>query len=171
VRVVVGAVIFTGGAIAAGQGLSRFETDAFRLVNDLPGALALPLVAIMQLGSLAAVPSATVAGLVAGRPRLARDVGTAGAAAYVLAKVAKVVAGRARPAKLLGAAVLRGVSATGVGFPSGHAAVAAALATAAGPYVGRRTRRALWAGVAIVCVPGPRRARGPAAAALAQASE
>jgi undecaprenyl-diphosphatase len=152
VRVVAGAVIFTGGAIAAGHGLSRFETDAFRLVNDLPGVLALPLVTIMQLGSLAAVPAATVVGLVAGRRRLARDVGTAGAAAYVLARVAKVVAGRARPAKLLGAAVLRGAPAGGVGFPSGHAAVAAALATAAGPYLGRRTRRALWAGVAIVAV-------------------
>src|SRR5205085_8882867 len=60
--------------------------------------------------------------------------------------------GRARPATLLGAAVLRGAPGTGVGFPSGHAAVAAALATAAGPYLGRRTRRILWAGVAIVGV-------------------
>jgi undecaprenyl-diphosphatase len=152
VRVVVGAVIFTGGAIAARQGLSRFEIDIFRLVNDLPGALALPLIAVMQLGSFAAVPVTTVVALVARRPRLARDVGAAGTAAYLLAKVAKMMVARARPGALLSATVLRGASDTGLGFPSGHVAVAAALATAAGPHLGRRTRRTLWAGVTVVGV-------------------
>jgi glycosyltransferase 2 family protein len=152
VRVVVGAAVFAGGSVAARQGVTRLETDVFRLVNDLPGALALPLNAVMQLGSLAAVPAATVAALVARRPRLARDLGTAGAAAYLLAKVAKVVVARARPAELVGAAVLRGASNTGLGFPSGHVAVAAALATAAGPHVGRGARRALWLAVALVGV-------------------
>ncbi len=43
-------------------------------------------------------------------------------------------------------------AAAGLGFPSGHTAVAAALATAAGPYLGRRGRRISWCGIWIVAI-------------------
>jgi undecaprenyl-diphosphatase len=128
IRVVAGAAILGGGAVVARQGLDRIETDVFRLVNDLPGVLAPVLIAVMQSGSFVAVPAAALVGLATRRPRLARDVGMAGTVAYLLAKVAKALVARGRPAELLGAAVLRGASDTGLGFPSGHVAVAAARA-------------------------------------------
>ena len=152
IRVVAGAAIFGGGTVVARRGLDRFETDLFRVVNDLPDVLAPVLVAVMQLGSFVTVPVAAVVALVGRRPRLARDVGAAGTVAYLLAKVAKVLIGRERPAELLGAVFLRGAADSGLGFPSGHVAVAAALATAAGPHLGRRTRRGLWGLVALVGV-------------------
>ena len=43
--------------------------------------------------------------------------------------------------------VIRGPAATGLGFPSGHAAVAALIMTAAGPYL---TRPARWTGWVVV---------------------
>ena len=54
------------------------------------------------------------------------------------------------PGGILHAVTLRGVTASGLGFPSGHAAVAAALA--AGLYLSRPARRLTWAGVALMSV-------------------
>jgi hypothetical protein len=48
--------------------------------------------------------------------------------------------------------LLRGTEGGGIGFPSGHAAVAAALATAAAPYLPSRLARAGWIVVAAVAV-------------------
>jgi glycosyltransferase 2 family protein len=152
-RAGLGALALVGTGIAARRkGLGRAEADAFRLVNDLPAALEKPLVVVMQAGSLAAVPAAAAVALAARRPRLARDLVTAGASAYVLAKVAKAVVGRGRPGSLLSHVLFRGATETGLGFPSGHVAVAAALATAAGPHLGRTGRRVTWAVVAVVAV-------------------
>ena len=120
------------------------ETELFRLVNHLPEALGLPLRVVMQAGSLAALPTAVALAFLARRPRLARDVGLAGTAAWLTAKAVKLVVNRERPAVLFDAVTLRGVEAHDLGFPSSHAAIAAALAAAAGPYFGRRTRRVLW---------------------------
>ena len=53
---------------------------------------------------------------------------------------------------LLRGVVAHGTAAAGLGFPSGHTTVAAALATAAGPYLGRRGRRISWCGVWIVAI-------------------
>ena len=120
------------------------ETDVFRLVNHLPETLRVPLRLVMQAGSVAALPSAVVLALLAHRPRLARDVGVAGTAAWMTAKAVKLAVNRERPGVLFDAVTLRVVEAHDLGFPSSHAAIAAALAAAAGPYVGRRTRRVLW---------------------------
>ncbi|MGH9011739.1 MAG: phosphatase PAP2 family protein, partial [Acidimicrobiia bacterium] len=144
--------LVTAGMAARHSRLSRLEADTFRLINGLPAALEAPLVVVMQAGSLAAVPSAGAVALAARRPRLARDVTAAGGSAYVLAKVAKAVVARGRPGSLLDHVLFRGATPTGLGFPSGHVAVAAALATAAGPHLGRTGRRVTWAAVALVAV-------------------
>jgi undecaprenyl-diphosphatase len=153
VRVGLGALALMGTGIAANrEKLTRAEADVFRLLNDLPAVLEKPLVAVMQAGSLGAVPTAGAVALMARRPRLARDLVAAGGSAYVLAKVAKAIVGRGRPGTLLDHVLFRGTLETGLGFPSGHVAVAAALATAAGPHLGRPARRATWAAVAAVAV-------------------
>jgi uncharacterized membrane protein YbhN (UPF0104 family) len=92
-------------------------------------------------------PIAAAAAVLGRRGRLAGGLALAGAAAWGLAKGVKDVAHRGRPGVLLQDVILRGVPATGHGFVSGHAAVAAALATVASSDVSRRTRRALWAAV------------------------
>ena len=153
VRVVVGgAILALSAAIAGTERLSTFERDLFRLVNHLPSALDIPLIAVMQAGTIAAVPACAAVALAARRPRLARDLAIAGTAAWLLARVVKDIVSRARPDALLSDVILRHATPTGLGFPSGHAAVAAALATAAGPFLPRRARHATWLVVALVAV-------------------
>ena len=145
VRVLLGlAVLGTGFLIAQRGHLPVFERDLFRIVNDLP-SLVFPVVwALMQFGNVVAVP--VVAGIAAltGRIRMARDLLVAGVLAYVAAGFVKSVVGRERPAGLVDANLLDG-NVSGIGFISGHSAVAAALATAAMPYLSRRWRRWVWA--------------------------
>ena len=57
---------------------------------------------------------------------------------------------RGRPEALLHDVVVYGPSATGLGFPSGHAAVAALIMTVAAPYLTRRARVAGWVVVGLV---------------------
>ena len=152
-RVVVGGIILaTSGAVAATDRVGTFEADLFRLINHLPSQLEVPLIAIMQAGSLGAVAASAAVALAARRPRLARDLAVSGIAAWLLAKVAKDFVSRARPGVLLNDVILRHANDGGFGFPSGHAAVAAALATAAGPFLPRRARHATWLVVGLVCV-------------------
>jgi membrane-associated phospholipid phosphatase len=58
-------------------------------------------------------------------------IGAAGVAAWAGAKLVKLVYQRPRPVDLLAGTRVRGSDATGLGYVSGHAAVAAAMASAA----------------------------------------
>jgi undecaprenyl-diphosphatase len=118
------------------------EAAVFRVVNELPDALAGPLWVGMQAGALGAAPVAALAAGAAGRPRLAAELLLAGSGAWVLAKAVKRVAQRPRPVVLLPRTRCRGRPASGLGFVSGHAAVAVALSSAAVPHLGPRGRAA-----------------------------
>ena len=125
---VAGGLVAAAGAMAARPGhVFAFDANLFRLVNLLPGAFGQPLLAVMELGALAAVPAAAVVALAARRPRLASDLGLSGGLAWLLAKLVKGLVGQARPVTLLYGVVERGLN-SGLGYPSGHAAVAAARA-------------------------------------------
>jgi membrane-associated phospholipid phosphatase len=113
--------------------IGPFEARLFHAVNHLPDGLLVFAWLPMQSGSLAAVPIATVVAFLSGRRRLAAGLAAAGTAAYVLAKLAKRGGGRPRPADILANVRQRGGRQKGDGFPSGHAAVSAALATVAFP--------------------------------------
>ena len=151
VRVVVGLTVLALGALAANRGrVGTLEKDVFRLVNDLPDGVAFLLETAMQAGAFPAIVVAAIFALVARRPRAARDLAISGMAAWLLAIGLKRLVAEGRPAQLLSDVVLRGAPAEGFGFPSGHVAVAAALATAAGPHLPRPARRAAWVLVALV---------------------
>ena len=151
-RVLAGGLVVAAGAMAAHHGhVFAFDVNLFRLVNQLPDALGRPLLAVMQLGALAAVPAVAAVALLARRPRLARDLALSGSLAWVLAKLVQDLVGRARPVALIDGLVGRAVD-PGVGYPSSHVAVAAALATAAGPWLPRRARRAVWGVVWLVAL-------------------
>ena len=136
-------LIVATSLVAATHRVSRFEEDVFRLINRLPDVFRPALNAVMQGGALGAVPVVAIIALACRRTRLARDMAIAGGAAWVAAKILKSLVGRQRPFVAL-QAVFRHTTDGGLGFPSGHAAVAAALATAAAPYLGRHLRRTVW---------------------------
>jgi glycosyltransferase 2 family protein len=143
-RVLIGGLVVAAGGMAARHGhVFAFDANLFRLVNQLPTTLGGPLLVVMQLGAVAAIPLAAAVALLARRPRLARDLALSGGLAWVLAKLVKDLVGEARPIALLHGVIVRGVD-TGLGYPSGHVAVAAALATAAGPWLPRPARRGAW---------------------------
>lgn len=152
-RAAAGAISLLISAALAHRGHpGTFEIHLFRLLNQMPGALGPPLSTIMQLGSLAAVPIASGVALAYRRFRFAFDLAVAGSLAWILARLVKDLVERGRPATLIDHVSIRDVAASGYGFPSGHAAVAAALATVASPYLSRGGRRAAWAAVGIVAV-------------------
>ena len=123
-----------------GSRVSALETRAFRVVNRLPDAAYPAVWPVMQFGALAAVPAAAGAALLAGRRTLGVQLAVAGGGAWTAAKVVKRLRVRGRPPSLLADVNVRGAEATGGGFVSGHAAVAAALAATAAPLLGRRGR-------------------------------
>jgi len=144
-RVVLASLALLAFALLASRGrLSLFETDVFRLFNHLPRAAGLPFRVLMEAGTFAAVVVVTLAALLARRRQLALDLALSGSTAWLLARLGKLIVARARPDILLAGVSVRGTTATGPGFPSGHAAVAAALATVLSPYIGRRSRQLAW---------------------------
>ncbi|MCZ2839139.1 phosphatase PAP2 family protein [Modestobacter sp. VKM Ac-2985] len=144
VRVGLGLAVLGIGFLIARRGeISLVERDLFRLVNDLP-TLLMPVVwLVMQLGNVVAVPTLAAVAALARRFRLARDLAVSGALAYLVADQVKGIVQRERPIGLPVGDVLN-EQVTGLGFISGHSAVAAALATAAAPHLSRRSRRVVW---------------------------
>jgi uncharacterized protein (TIRG00374 family) len=130
------------------EGTTATERDVFALVNRLPALIDLPLRTVMQAGALATVVVVVVLALLTHRPRFAASAGLAAIVAWGAAQVLKPLVDRGRPVDLFGE--LARASTSGLGFPSAHTAVAAALATTAAPYVPRGWRRILWAGVLAV---------------------
>lgn len=152
-RVVLASLALLAFALLASRGrLSLFETDVFRLFNHLSPAAGLPFRLLMEAGTFAAVVVAALAALLARRRQLALDLALSGSTAWLLARLGKLIVARARPDILLAEVSVRGTTATGLGFPSGHAAVAAALATALSPYLGQRSRQLAWGVVWAVAI-------------------
>jgi glycosyltransferase 2 family protein len=147
VRVITGLVVLAVTSLAVYRDrLSVLETNVFHLVNDLPAAIGPYLDVVMQAGNGAAGPVLAAVVLAIGgrrRWRPAFDLAVTGVLAWVAAKVVKSIIQRPRPGGLLDD-VRRFGSDEGLGFVSGHAAVAAALAAAAAPYLVRSLRRAVW---------------------------
>jgi membrane-associated phospholipid phosphatase len=128
------------------------ETDLFRLANDLPDALFPAFWLVMQAGNVLAVGVAAVVVAATRRFWLAANLAITGVGVWLAARAIKDRVGRERPADLLDGVHLRGHHDSGLGFVSGHAAVAVAIATMVVPYLGRRAR---WVAVAVavgVCI-------------------
>jgi membrane-associated phospholipid phosphatase len=137
--------------VAVSRGVPGWDADLFRLINDLPDAVELPIWLLMQAGWVGAVAVAASAAAAFRRFRFAVTLAMGGTLAWALAKVVKDVSGRPRPAALLDEVALRSdATPFGTGFVAGHTAVAAALVTVAGAYLPRPYRRVLWVVVAAV---------------------
>jgi glycosyltransferase 2 family protein len=138
--------------VAVNHGVPGWEQDIFEWVNDRPDAL-WPVVWVpMQLGSLAGSLVVVVVTFVVSRQRrLTLAAMTASQVAWWSAKVVKALVTRGRPDALLANVKLRD-HATGVGYVSGHAAVAFALATVLAPSLPRAWRPVAFALASVVAV-------------------
>lgn len=121
------------------------EERLFDAVNGWPDALEWPLWTAMQLGAALSIPIiALLAVLGWRRLRPGIDLLFAGTLAWLCARVMKDALERGRPAAFFDDVDFRGElgrgSDKGLGFPSGHVAVAFALAIVAFPYLSFRWR-------------------------------
>ena len=121
------AVLFASARRCRGVEVGPGEEKVFRAFNSAPDQLYLPVWAVMQSGSLAGVY--VVAGdlLRRGRHRRSAAVAAGGTAVWGGVKLVKPLIGRGRPKHHLNSVKVRGQAQTGLGFPSGHAAVALAV--------------------------------------------
>ena len=125
-------VIVRNGTVGA------VEESVFHVVNGLPDALKAPMWVFQIFGSLMFVAAAAVAAFLLRRPRL----GLALAFAIPLKLafewwVVKSLVERRRPVFIVSDAVVRDVNESPLGFPSGHAIFAFALAGLLAPYLKR----------------------------------
>jgi undecaprenyl-diphosphatase len=154
-RLVLGVLILLAASVAVhADRVGARETSLERLINGLAlPSWSDPLVwLVMQLGVIGAVPLVAALALALRRLRLALDAVLAAGSIYLIAKLVKEFVQRGRPQTLLDGINILGEPARGLGYVSGHSAVAVALATVASPYLGRRGRRVAWALAAAVCV-------------------
>jgi membrane-associated phospholipid phosphatase len=124
--------------------ISGVERAVFRWINDLPGFLYGPMTVLMQLGNVITVFVVAVVAVLFRRYRLAFGLALGGLLAYFVAKVVKDAVARGRPPDLLDDVHVRGAHVGGLGFVSGHAAVAFAIVTVATMWLDRPARIALW---------------------------
>ena len=115
------------------------EQGVFNAINGLPDWLKAPMWIFQIFGSLAFVAVAALVAIALRRYRL----GMALAAAIPLKLamewwVVKALVERERPSFTVAGAVIRDVNTSPLGFPSGHAIFAFALAGLLAPYLGRR---------------------------------
>jgi undecaprenyl-diphosphatase len=118
----------------------ELERSVFRAINGLPSAWNVVITPPMFLGTLASVPLLMVICGLFRKFRMGFVLGIAGLVAYLLARLGKHLIGRGRPGEVFADLHLRDANATGLGFPSGHAAVSAAMVVAALPYLPSRWR-------------------------------
>lgn len=150
---VAGIVVLALAAVPArGETVPALERSIFHAVNDLPGFLYAPLWPVMQFGNGAAIAAVALLALAWRHFRLAIGLGVAGMAVYFLDKAAKVAVARPRPVELLTGVHVHGPVATGNGYPSGHAAVAFALATIGWLWFGPRLRWFFFPVAVVVCM-------------------
>ena len=128
-----GCAVFVGAGALARRRVTGTEARIFRWANGLPEGAFRAIWLPMQYGTFGAVPALAGLAFARRRLRLAVEIAAAGTGAWVLAKAAKAVVGRGRPAAILRDVRHRGKEEGDLGFPSGHAAVSAALTLIAWP--------------------------------------
>ena len=137
-----GIVLFGASALLVKAGATSWDAHLFRILNQVPPAVASVLTPLSHLflpAGIIAVVLLTVV-YVAARNRSVLPVAAgavAAGAAWVLAHVAKSIADRPRPYEVMADAVLRQQPAHGTSFPSSHTAITLAVVIALVPFLVR----------------------------------
>jgi undecaprenyl-diphosphatase len=153
ILMVVGLLVLVCGCLIVRDGtVPAWEESVFRAINDLPDWLYPIVWPGNLLGALVIVPVVAVLALSVRQYWLAIAIVIAGVAKLVSERIVKATVSRERPATSTGSDIeVRGdVSLSGESFVSGHAILAAAVATVVAPYVPPRGRVAL--GLVVVFV-------------------
>ena len=151
-----GAVLFGASAVLLKAGATGWDLSLFRILNEVPSAVASVLTPLVHLflpiGIVIAI--VLIAGYVVAWTRsvlpLAAGAAAAGAA-WALANAAKVIANRPRPYQVVADAVLRQPPAHGTSFPSSHTAVTVAVVIALVPFL---PRALAWVAIAYAVLVG-----------------
>lgn len=118
--------------VAIRRPVPQAELDLTRTINDAPDALAHALWPVMQLGSVFGPVVVALAVLAFVRDKLlAATVFVTGIVTWFAAKGVKEIVDRGRPRAYIPDIVVREGRGTGLGYISGHSAVAAATAVVA----------------------------------------
>lgn len=138
------AVLGVTSWMALPESVSALEEAIFRFFNDWPDWLEAPGWPFMQFGALAVVPIVAAGAWFVWRSwRPAAAVVLGAGTAWLLAKVIKDLVERGRPAEYLADVNIR-PEWSGLGFVSGHAAIAVAMAIVLSAYATRRWKVVLW---------------------------
>lgn len=142
-----GLVLFAVTAvIAASNSLSIIEQQLFQYIYGLPDILRPALLLITQFGSMWLWLLLVLALFINNRKHLAIKLLATGALTYALIQIAKVVVNRPRPMSFLPEILHRELFVSGLGFPSGHTAIATAIGLTVLPYLSKKYRLviAIW---------------------------
>jgi undecaprenyl-diphosphatase len=142
---VVAAIGLVGSwVIAVQRPVPAWELDVTIAINDVPDVVAAWLYPVMQLGTIAAPLLVALVILVTRRDgALALGAIVAGFGAWFGAKALKRIVERGRPLEYIAELDVREGTGTGLGFVSGHSAVAAASAVLLAAAVAPRWRPAI----------------------------
>jgi uncharacterized protein (TIRG00374 family) len=153
IGLVAGGALFALVSVVVSDGLIAGEEPIFSAINSFPGWFMIVIWPFMQYGVFVTIPVLTLIALFGRRFRLAAGMATSGVGVYFLARLVKEVVQRGRPAGLIAEVEAReNFSSTGIGFPSGHIAVAAALTVVVTPYLRGRWKYVPAALAVIVCI-------------------
>lgn len=135
------AVLAGSAAVALQDPVPSWELSLTRWINDAPDLLASPLYPVMQLGVVLAPLALALVIVVVGRDRPAAvAVVVSAVVAWFGAKAVKQLVDRGRPLEYLPGIDVREGDGQGLGFISGHSAVAAATAVTLMAVLPRRAR-------------------------------
>lgn len=143
-----GLVLVVATALVANRQISILEEDLLNLAYGLPGPFTEIMYVVTQAGSVGAVLAVVATAFVLKRRRLAGLLLGNALFAYVISSVIKELIARPRPAEVLPDIIVRLEYASGFGFPSGHTAIATAMALTLMPYTARKYQWLLWLWIA-----------------------
>ena len=124
-------IVAATAVVARTQQVSVLEARIFRSVNRRSDRICAPVWVVMQSGALPAVFLVALVVDQRGLHRRSVSILIGGIALWLGVKVAKIPVGRGRPRCHLDDVRVRGPDQSGLGYPSGHAAIATMLALCA----------------------------------------
>jgi len=133
------ALFVVSALLARGNHMSGAEKAVFRAIYGLPSSLTPIFVAITQLGNIYVLLILAALYLLKRHYHIVLRLLMSGLLAYLLTNVAKDLVGRSRPDVLMSGVIFRDL-ALGPGFPSGHTALATAIALTLGPHISKKYR-------------------------------
>lgn len=139
VQLALALILFVAAVLASrGKDIAAWEASLFQMVYGWPDSLFPVFIVITQMGSILMLGALAGLYLLKRKYHILLRLLMSGLLAYLAAGFAKDIWGRGRPSELLLDIVSLDFIVRGPGFPSGHVALATALAFVIGHYLPRK---------------------------------